>query len=119
MNNISLNQLLTLWCELEDAYAGRNTHGDTAEIYPHTIMPYSPAYASCQVGDRIRTPGGFLENMIDDMQRDVAGSLFHVLTEFQTRRNCEISVDGKVFGDWVRDMRQIHRWHIQIKRKHC
>ena len=45
MTNISIQQLITLWVELEDAYNGVNGFGgDVAKIYAYTLQPRYPGY---------------------------------------------------------------------------
>lgn len=111
MTNISKQQLITLWVELEDAYNGVNGFGsDTAEIYAYTLQPRSPGY---EAGSQAPS---FLEAHIE-LELDTSKSLYEVLMLFKEKRQCLIFIEEKRLGKWLLKERFHHRLHIRIKAK--
>lgn len=104
MINISIQQLITLWVELEDAYNGVNGFGTyTAEIYAYTLQPYSPGYK----------PNSDKEYNIE-LELDALKSLYEVLMLFKSKRDCVIYIENRKLGKWLLKERFQHRLHILI-----
>jgi len=115
MINISMQQLIDIWVELENAYNGINGYGGTvAEIYAFRLMPYNSIYAS---GNRTGPIGG--EEAVE-LECNAAVSLFNILKLFEKKRNCIIyieDVEGKRrLGKWLLKTHFQHRIHIEVKK---
>ena len=106
MINISAQQLIQLWVELEDAYNGVNGYGSTvAEVYAYTLEPNMPGYSQGK-----GTYDAEYEN-------NAAVSLYNVLVLFKKHRECFIFIDDRKFGKWIMKERFQHRVHIEIRKK--
>jgi hypothetical protein len=107
MINISIQQLITLWVELEDAYNGVNGFGsETAEIYAYTLQPRSPGYD--QGSDKVDSI---------ELELDASKSLYEVLVLFKSKRDCDIFIEERKLGKWLLEEKFLHRCHIRIKAK--
>ena len=112
MINISMQQLINLWVELEDAYNGVNGFGSTvAEVYAYTLQPHYPGYDANNL-------------TMDSLEYETKAStsLYEVLTLFQSKRDCIISIEEDVgkyrkLDTWLKKSRFAHRVHIEIKRR--
>ncbi len=115
MNNISMNQALSIWSELWRAYYGKNGFGgDTAEIYAYRLMPYEPVVAS----DNPQ----FRETQLFKEHSNVAivkatSSLYALLTKFQIDADCQITIDDKEIDEWVKTEIFDHRCHVRVIHK--
>src|SRR5512141_430888 len=98
MHRLSLQTILELWSELEQALHGTNGFGGhTAEIYVYRDLP--------------NTPGGHQEN-------DILGgldALYGLLMMFSGMRDAAITVDGRRIGKWMIDSRNDHRFHVRVR----
>lgn len=98
MTHLSIDRILWLWSELEDAWHGCNGFGgDTAEIYVYRFLPY------CPTGEP------------DD--EEVAAALkgaLEVMLLFQERRNCRLTIGGRTIGDWFVATGERHRFHVSV-----
>jgi hypothetical protein len=108
MNNISMNQALSIWSELWQAYYSKNGFGgDTAEIYAYRLMPYHPVLdfpnAQCFNSSHI------------EYFNEAKHSLVELLYLFQKDANCDIEVDNQLLGDWTNNGEIFnHRCHVRI-----
>ena len=109
MKNISIQQLISLWVNLEDAYNGVNGYGgDTAEIYAYTVQSRSPGYK----------PGGdgiFAEDN-KELELNASRSLYEVLKLFKLKRDCKIYIEERLLGKWLLKERFQLRVHVRIKK---
>jgi hypothetical protein len=107
MTNISIQQLITLWVELEDAYNGVNGFGSsTAEIYAYTLQPRCPGYEQ-----------GSQSEFCVELELDASKSLYEVLMLFKSKRDCVIFIEDRKLGKWLLKERFQHRLHIRVKAK--
>lgn len=105
MNNLSMNQALSIWSDLDDAYHGKNGFGgDTAEIYMYRLMPYSPSVTRALTDAR-------------DVVRAANKSLFYLLAHFRDARGVEVWVNDAPLGAWLMTATNDHRVHVRIKRQ--
>ncbi len=115
MNNISMNQALSIWSELWQAYYGKNGFGgDTAEIYAYRLMPYVPDVHAHHNSQYRESQSYIFRNM--DVSEKAAHSLCELLYAFQKETNCDITIDGESIGDWFHDQGSLfdHRCHVKI-----
>ena len=100
MNNISMNQALSIWDELWHAYYCNNGYGsDIAEIYAYRLMAYRPTLNS--IPDKVSVVRA-------------QNSLYALLSKFAHDNDCEIEVDGKSLHDWMEEEVFDHRCHVKI-----
>ena len=106
---LSIDQILELWVELEDARIGANGYGgDTAEIYAYRLLPCSPTLSlTGETGDAARR----------EAARQAALNLIEVLRLFEARRDVNIYIDGARFGPWLVLEPLVHRVHVRVERK--
>jgi hypothetical protein len=109
MNNLSMNQALGLWSELESAYYGKNRFGsDTAEIYTYRLMPYTPSAVVASLR---------LNQWQTEAYRTASQTLHNLLLHFQeTHDRVRIEIDGKELGPWLKDAINTHRYHVRVVR---
>ena len=98
MNNISQEQLLYIWTELDDAYYGTNGYGSTtAEIYAHRVMPNDPAYEHYKQM-QMNGQDSQIKDWAEERMMQAGESLYQILQVFKKKRNCIIKIeDGEVF----------------------
>jgi hypothetical protein len=107
MTNISINQLLSIWTELEHAYHGTNKFGgNTAEIYANKLMPANAMYYLSE--------GPIGEDIKNEMGNRAALSLYHILIKFQETHECIIKINDRKLGSWLKSEILFHRDHIMI-----
>ena len=110
--NISIDQALNIWYELELAFQGKNSFGgDMAEIYCYTLMPHSPAYA--------RNPQSeMFADTMEKLYRDAKNSLCGVINKFIEKHKCLITIDGTYFTEWEEGNYDFsHRCHVKIEKE--
>ncbi len=92
MQNLSQNQLLTLWSELMMAYNGTNGFGgDTAEIYAYTLRPDCPMRGN-----------GTSQTAEHEGNIQAARSLSAVCLEIEKRYVCRVRIDGLPIKKWLK-----------------
>ena len=114
LSNISLDQALGVWSDLEQAYYGDNGYGsDTAEIYAYRLMRYVPTalHANAQ-GKRV----------VDDADMrgeslKAARALYELLYRFSEQRDCLIRINGEPLGEWLAFQPFDHRCHVRVARR--
>ncbi len=109
MLNMTPRQIIDLWHELELAWLGKNGFGsDTAEIYVYQISSNRPA---------MYLNAGYLR---DDAEQgaglEAARNLYHVICLFLSKRTCDVTVNGRPFGEWLEGEVLIHRCHVRVAR---
>jgi hypothetical protein len=111
MDNLSINQALGIWSELEQAYFGQNGFGgDTAEIYAYRLQQYHP-------GAVLMKEGTVLGDQARQEQADIAGkSLYNLIRKFRDDRECSIEVDGSDPEILLRKG-LVHRCHVKVMRE--
>lgn len=115
MLNLSQNQLISLWCDLEDAYHGQHAYGsDTAEIYAYLFMSANPSVMNFLYSQK---KGSFMEDAYREETLKAAESLYNLLKTFMQKRDCRIVVNRRKFGEWVAKEPFEHRVEVQIIRK--
>jgi hypothetical protein len=106
--DITLNQALSVWSDLEQAYFGKNGFGgDTAEIYAYRLQPYNPSahLNETVIGEKAKRE-----------QAVIAGSnLFFLLRTFMKMRDCYIEVDGEDPETLLHGL--VHRCHAKVIHK--
>ena len=106
--DLTLNQALGVWSELEAAYYGKNGFGgDTAEIYAYRLQPYRPG---------VELPNTQLGAEAIAEQAMIAGeNLYWLLGKFCEHHGCTAIVDGTE-AEWLRGGFE-HRVHVRIFHK--
>jgi hypothetical protein len=103
---ISVDQALSVWAELEDAYRGDHSYGGhTAEIYAYRLMPMSPLYLQHSLLAA--------QDEIEKLETDAAADMYLLLEKFRETRRCVIEVNGEPLSG-TRQTRFTHRWHVRI-----
>jgi hypothetical protein len=111
MINLSQQQLLRLWSELDDALYGKNGFGaDTAEIYAYTVLPADPTVDSA-------SPAAMREKARRENALQAARTLHSVLVLFSEMRDCVITVDNDKLGKWLLFEPFDHRVHVTVRKK--
>lgn len=112
MNNVSMNQALSIWSELWQAYYGDNSYGyDTAEIYAYRLMPYSPTYQMSN-----RCDESFKEQN-EQVERDAAFSMRNIAYHFAKEMDCIVIIDGDDVDTWrFKNPLFSHRCHVKVIR---
>lgn len=115
MNNISMNQVLSIWDELWQAYYGDNAYGsDTAEIYAYRLMPYSPTLMLDGNNDKFRETDTY-KKAEREIYTNAKISLISLLSKFEFDNNCRIEVNGLSIGNWaINEELFDYRCHIKI-----
>ena len=111
MNNVSMNQALSIWSELWQAYYGNNGYGgDTAEIYAYRLMPYSPSF---------NMTGETFQESNDELRINAVNSLVALCNQFAKENDCVIEIDKCQLDKWVGMIgREFdHRCHVKVVRK--
>lgn len=113
LHTLSLEQALSLWSDLDDAYYGKNGFGgDTAEIYIYRVLSGVPRQAT-----EIDVTG-----LLGDMAREAFDKANHVLHDFLLKfadhRNVRIEVDGRELGPWLKTARYTHRVQVRVLPRH-
>ncbi len=109
MDNISINQALSIWGDLWQAYFGKNGYGgDTAEIYAYRLMPNEP----CLFG-----VGDYFKERQAEVYRNAAYSLRDIVWKFCQDNDVLCLMDGENCDDWVRHTIFDHRCHIKVIHK--
>jgi len=119
MINLSINQILGLWTELEKAWHGSNSYaGDTAEIYAYRLMPNSPSQLIGDIETNAATAAA---------HRNAARSLIAVLSKFAADRDCTIFINDtykvtaahqtKKHPLYGLDHPLYHRWHVRVEKE--
>lgn len=123
MHNLSLNQILSLWSDLEAAYWGKNGFGgDTAEIYSYRLMREDPRRSSPSASDSLK------QQAEQESALEAASSLFSLLKLFCEMHECAAFIETgydrekrkdivRRVGPWMKKTVQTHRWHIKIVSK--
>lgn len=110
MQNISMNQALSVWSELEQAYYGCNGYGGTtAEIYAYRIQSCNPSIA-------FGKESVFGEQAIREQAEKAGTSLYHLIVKFRADRPCSIDVDGCDPEVLLREG-LVNRCHIRVFRE--
>lgn len=113
-STLSIEQILSLWMELEDAYRGENGYGgDTAEVYGYTLMPDSPTAHSPDMPrqfEEARKEQGLL----------ASAAVVAICKYFEQQRNCRVYAmssrdEGKRVGKWLLKVPIEHRIHLRVK----
>ena len=113
MINVSIQQLINLWVQLEDAYNDENGYGGTvAEIYAYTLQPRTPGYAP-----NSDNPFRNFDEKSKEIEFNASKSLYNILTLFKSKRKCVIKIENKRLGKWLLKERFNHRLHIEIIKK--
>jgi len=108
-----MDQALSLWSDLEQAYFGKHGYGgDTAELYLYRFMPFSVAvtrYPPEKIADD-GPIGTLLRNTYDTANR----AMHDLLQLFAESRDARIEVEGLELGGWLRTARYQHRVHVRV-----
>jgi hypothetical protein len=112
MNNVSMNQALSIWSELWQAYYGDNSYGsDTAEIYAYRVMPYSPALLMAK-DSQIAIEEGH------ELARLSACSMRNLVWQFCKEADCKCLIDGEDCDTWLAHNPEFdYRCHVKVVRK--
>lgn len=112
MNNISMNQALSVWSELWQAYYGDNHYGsDTAEIYAFRLMPYAP-HAVYDNKSRLA-----IEER-HELAALAACSMRNLVWQFCKEADCKCLIDGEDCDTWLSHNSEFdHRCHVKVVRK--
>ena len=114
LEQIPLNQLLTLWGELVEAMHGVNHYGgDTAELYAYRFGIDLPA---TQLGGEIG------DEAVADRDHQRAESLYALLKLFEESYEVRVEVltyrdCGRRIGPWLARDRFVHRAHVRVRER--
>lgn len=107
-------QVARLWADLEDAYHGKASHGDTAEVYAYRLLPLDPIFVSAS--QLLNPEGDYAESLRDNagLARD---ALVAVGRAFESRRSVKLDIDGY----WTLEAYAVapgftHRVHVRVQR---
>lgn len=110
LHTLSMEQALSIWSELEQAYYGDNSYGhDTAEIYIHRLLTGAP-----------RNPDHMdLTGIVGEMTResyDNANCALHDLLQMfkVSRSKVKVEIEGRELGEWLKTARFCHRVHVKV-----
>lgn len=102
LHTLSMEQALSLWSELEQAYFKKNGYGgDTAEIYIYRLMPHTPSI-------------GTFENLAVEAYDCANQAMYELLAMFAEDRDAVIMVAGRELGEWLKTARYHHRVHVRV-----
>ena len=92
MDNISMNQALSIWSDLWQAYYGKHGYGgDIAEIYAYRLMPYSPTY---------NHEGETFKEGNEKIESDAAFAMRTIAWKFANDNDCLVTIDGEDVDIW-------------------
>lgn len=104
-----MGELLLLWGELVECRYGDNKFGgDTAELYAYRFGRHEP---------RLQHVTSLDDPWMVETGLERAGALHALLDRFQAAYEVDIEVDGRPFGDWVRQTPFVHRAHVRVRPK--
>ncbi len=102
MLNLSVNEMLALWSDLNDAMFGVNKFGGSvAELYMYRF------------GFSLSEPHPIEQYRRKDV-REANASLYALLAHFAEHRAVSIKVEGRDLGEWVKDAGFEHRVHVEV-----
>ena len=112
---ISPWQACALWATLEDALAGRASHGHTAEVYAYTLLPWDPS-----VVEGIRRGADSAGTIFEEPQHIAAGmardALVSVAEAFARARECVVVIEGRLPDTWGgTSMGFLHRVKVEVR----
>jgi hypothetical protein len=111
-----MNQALSIWGELWQAYYGKNGYGsDTAEFYAYRVMPYEPVVAGANAKDFRETET--FKRASHTAYAKAANSLVNLLIKFESESDCHLEVNGKSIREWAGTEYFDHRCHVKVIRK--
>lgn len=105
-------QVAQLWADLEDAYVGCASHGNTTEVYAYRLLPYDPSLAAALT--RTRTPDD--EGCIRDNAILARDALVSVARAFEERRDCKVFVIGTPLDVFAADNGFTHRVPVRVQK---
>lgn len=111
---LSLTQALSIWSDLEKAYSGEASHGDTTELYLYRFMPWQPSVATAKAGAASGT--GMMAEACREAYDNANGALHDLLVMFQASRPCHVEIDGRELGEWLKEARFEHRVGVKVTR---
>ncbi len=101
MINVSIAQLLSIWSDLDDAYYGEASHGDTVEIL---MLRLSPRDLVAEYQES-HSAGKFGIEELAVQTKQARESLCNILEHFSKSRNVDILVDGVKPSVYVKDIK--------------
>ncbi len=111
--DIRPSEFVALWCELDDAYYGKNGYGgDTAELYAYRFEVYCPTRHGVAGRAGTASPTDWMEAFAKNASR-----LLDLLTLFASVRDCFVLIGERKIGKWVLAMQFDHRVHVRVQRK--
>jgi len=112
MHRLSMEQALSLWSDLDDAFYKDNSFGgDTAELYVYRFMPSNPTVSSAQFG-------GMPSNQwVEEAYVEAGETMVSFLSYYAKKRECEIIVNDEKLGPWLATGQHRHRIHVRVVRK--
>jgi hypothetical protein len=113
MDNLSMNQALSIWEDLWQAYYNDNRFGgDVAEIYAYRLMPYNPTYHSPGSVEFCKTDTfKMAEREVCDRAKE---SLVALLKKFVIENKCRITVNDREVDDWGYT-NELFDWRCNVK----
>ena len=110
MHTLSLEQALSLWSDLEQAYHKPEKYR-TVEIYMYRLVNGSP---SARRVDLMEDPG-FMGDLVRDVYRKANRALYALLNHFCLTRKATIKVDGRELGPWLAESLLCHRVKVTVE----
>lgn len=113
LHTLSMDQVLGVWSDLEQAYFGKNGYGgDTAELYLYRFMPF--CLATITHPEKMADEESPIGETIRETY-DAANCAMHDLLKlFAEKRNVQIEVEGNELGAWLKTARYQHRVHVRV-----
>lgn len=107
MLNLSIDQALDIWAELENAYQGTNGFGgETAEIYAYKLIPFSHAWTLPE--------SAIFKKEFTELCQAAAQNLTALLRKFEKVRKVKITVEDDPY-DATHDVEPFgHRVHVRV-----
>lgn len=107
MHNLSIVQALSVWGDLVEALRGCNAFGgNEAEVYVYRLQPRCPI---SELGSGEMVTKAKLERAV------TANRSLHALIEhFVDVYEANVEIEGKPFGDWLKESENDWRWHVKV-----
>lgn len=110
MHTLSLEQALSLWSDLEQAYHKPEKYR-TVEIYMYRLVNGSPSAHRVELIE----DSGLLGGNVRDVYQKANRALYALLKHFCKIREASIKVDGQELGPWVAESLQCHRVQVTVE----
>ena len=107
MHNLSMVQALSVWGDLVEALRGVNAYGENvAQVYVYRLQPRCPmSELGCgKIGMDAKV----------ELTTSANRSLHSLIEHFISYYESTVELDGKQFGEWLKESDNDWRWHIKV-----